>query len=118
MIKHPEKFRLPTSSRDRVELLVNWNEDVATAQYVKMRINDEYDIIIPRTAFIRAAMFIGDAEEQEELIPTRQIPIRRVKKKVTVELLKDFKAGETITIEPSFDVPLVNVEEFTAINNK
>ena len=106
MIHGPEKFYLPTVSKDKVEMIVNWNKASNDCEFVKMRINGKKEIVIPKCVLIRTAMFLGNEEEQEALIPTKNVTIRQYKKKMTIRLLKDMREGESLTIPVSFDIPL------------
>lgn len=105
MIKGAESFSLPTVDSGSMQIVVNWNPLVENADFVKVIVNGE-EVVIPRVAFVRAAMVVGTADEQENMIPVKQIQIRKFKKTVTIKLAKDFKQGETIQIPVSFEVPL------------
>lgn len=106
MISGPEKFRLPTVGRDKVEMYVNWTKAVDNCGYVKMRINDGDAIMIPKTALIKLAMYLGNEDEQDKLIPTRTVNIREYRKVFTIKLREDLKAGQEVKFVGTFDVPV------------
>lgn len=81
-----------------------WN-DKAKKRFLKLRLGDK-EAIVPREAFVRAALLLGDEQEQEKLVPTRHVKIRHFRKKVTVRLTRNMRAGETLELNVGFDVPL------------
>jgi len=106
MIDTPEKMRLPTiTTDDKVEVILNWNEDV-DGEYIKLRVNDGEDMVIPRSSFCKVAMLIANEEEQMAMIPTKSVSVRHLSKIVTIKLTKDCRRGEEIRIPVSFDIPL------------
>lgn len=106
MIHGPEKFDLLTVNGEKVEFIVNWTAGLANCDFVKMRIDGKRDILLPRSALIRAAMFLGTEDEQDNLIPTRSQRIRQFRKNFTIKVLRDIKAGEELEFVGSFDVPM------------
>ena len=104
MIKTPERLFIPSVSGKKVEVDCNWCVGV-NGDYLKIRLGDE-ETIVPRDAFSRVAMWLASQEEQEALIPTKQVPVRHLTKNVTIKLTKNLKRGERITIPVSFDIPL------------
>lgn len=103
MLTTPEKFRLPTTNACTASLVVNWNER-ARGEFVKLTVNGE-EAIIPRAIFVRAALIIGSDDEQNDLIPVKQIRIRQYKKDVVLRLKRDMKQGEFIKTTVSIDLP-------------
>jgi len=116
MIKGPEKFRLPTIGKDKVEVFVNWSNAVDNCEYLKMRINNKYDILISKAAILKLALCVGNEEEQDSLIPTKSVQIHQFRKQFTIKVLEDIKAGQEIKFTGSFDVP-VNAETFDVISS-
>ena len=114
MIHGPERFYLPTVGRDKVEMFVNWTGSVDKCEYVKMRVNGGRDIVIPKSAIMKLALYIGNEDEQDSLIPTKSVNIHQFRKKYTIKVLKDLKAGESLEFVASFDVP-ITAESLTAL---
>ena len=107
MIHGAEKFRVPTkSAKHKVEFLVNWTQATKQCEFIKMRIDNKFDILIPKESFMRIAMFLGDEDEQDKLIPTQTVKVKQVRKQFKLKLTKDMKAGEILDFNASFDVPM------------
>src|SRR3990167_1353057 len=114
MIKTPEKINIPTMSADRSEIVCNWREGVC-GDYLKLRVNEGKEILMERSAFLKAAIMLGNEEEQEDMIPFKRINIRSYCKKVVVRLVKNMKKGDLLTIPVNFDIPL-NEETLPVLN--
>jgi len=106
MINTPERFMLPTVGKDKVELFINWTKAVGKCEYVKMCVNGGRDILIPKIALMKLALYIGNEDEQDSLIPTKSINIHQFRKEFTIKVLEDLKAGQHIKFVGSFDVPV------------
>lgn len=104
MIDTPEKLKLPTLSGPPLEVLTAWTKG-AGSKFLKLRIGDT-EIVIPRESFVRAAMLLGDEEEQEALIPTTKTTMRYFGKLMTLRLTKDMKQGETLQVPVRLQVPV------------
>lgn len=105
MIKGPEKFQLPTIGKEKVEVLINWTNSVSDCRYVKLRFGDE-ESLIPKSALIKLALYLGNEEEQDNLIPVKSVRIHQFRKEFTIKVLEDVLKGQTIKFTGSFDVPL------------
>lgn len=115
MINTPERLRIPTKGKHSLDVIVNWNDDAENCQFVKLRVDNSYDIIVSRASFIRAALLIGNEEEQESLIPTKTIPVKQIRKTYTVRLTKPMNEGETITIPIELDIPLIADDDLPSV---
>lgn len=105
MIEGAESFKIPVKEGGEMSVAVNWNPFIKDSEFVKIRVNDE-EVIVPRGAFVRAAMMVASDREQEQMIPVKQTPIRHLSKVVTLRLSRNFKQGETLQIPVNFDIPL------------
>ena len=103
MITTPEKLRLPTAGTADAFIVVNWNQ-AARGEYVKLIVNGQ-EAVLPRAAFVRAALLVGSEDEQMDLMPIQTTRIRQYKKKVVFQLKKDMRAGEFIRSTVVFDLP-------------
>lgn len=103
MILGHEHARIPAVNGAECSIEINWN-DMVQGKFIKISI-DGQEAVIPQNAFIRFAMMIANEDEQEALIPTKQILVRSYQKNVTIRLRKDMRAGEAITIPVTIDVP-------------
>lgn len=101
----PDKVMLPTTTNDRVEIISNWNSEIK-GDFLKMRINNAQEIIIPRSSFSKVALLLASEEEQLAMIPTKSMRVRHLAKSVTIRLTRDMCKGTPITIPVSFDIPL------------
>lgn len=107
MINGPERFRVPTVGKDKVEFLVNWTKAaVDNCQFIKMRINGKNDILLLKGVLMKLALYLGNEEEQDSLIPTKSIQIHQFRKEFTIKVLEDLKKGQEIKFVGSFDVPV------------
>ena len=106
MIHSPERFRVPTKGPDKVDFFLNWTRAVDNCEYVKMQVNGGNAILIPKSAFLRIALLLGNEEEQDSLIPTKSVRIRQFRKEFTIKVLEDVRKGEEIKFTGTFDVPL------------
>ena len=115
MIDWPERLALPNLQNKRAFVDLNWNEKIK-GRFLRITV-DGKSIVIPRESFISAALLLGSEDEQEKLIPTVQIPIRRFEKRVKIRLTKDLRTGDEIEIPVTFDVRLDTGNEVSVINN-
>lgn len=104
MIDTPETLRLPVHSGEPVSVMTSWNKR-AKRRFLKLRMGDK-EAIIPRDAFVRAALLLGDEIEQEKLVPTRSVTIRHFRKTLLVKMKKRMEEGELLELNVAFDVPL------------
>ena len=112
MIDVPEKFKLPTISGAPCEVLVAWTPE-AKNKFLKLRIGN-VETVIPKEAFIRAALLLGDELEQEKLIPTSKVQMRYFGKLITLRLTKDMKSGETMKVPVRMQVPVTDSQALHA----
>ena len=103
MIAEHENARIPTVNGSDCRIEINWN-DMVCGKFIRITI-DGREALIPQSAFVRFAMLISNEDEQEALIPTKQVLVRSYQKNVTIRLKKDMRAGEMITIPVTIDVP-------------
>lgn len=115
MIKGYEKMKIPNIRGENTELEFNWYPK-SNGEYVKIRVGDK-ESVIPRGAFLRAAMLIGTENEQVDLIPTQSVPVRHFIKKVVLKLTKSMEKGEYLTVPVAFDVRLDSGSELNVMNN-
>jgi len=115
MINWPERLSLPNIENKRAYVETNWNQSVK-GRFLRITI-DGASIVIPRQSFISSALLLGNDLEQEKLIPSVTIPIRRLEKQVKIRLTKDMKQGEEIIIPVGFDVRMDIGTEVSVLNN-
>lgn len=114
MMKEPERIMLPTIVGSQASIDLNWSH--GSSEYVKLQVG-RHSAVIPRAAVVRLAMMLAKEEEQDNLVPTKQVRMRHFSKKYTVRLKKDMAEGELLTIPVSFDVELPSGNDNKILNS-
>lgn len=115
MIDWPERLSLPNLQNKRAYIETNWNQDIK-GRFIRIVI-DALSITIPREVLIRSALLLGDDKEQEKLIPSISVPVRRYEKRIKLRLTHDMKQGDELEIPVGFDVRLDSGTEISILNN-
>lgn len=115
MISQPEKLRIPSIFGPKVEVTVNWTVH-AKEKYVKLRVGNE-ESIVPREDFVRCLLMLAKDDEQDDMIPTKNVKIRHFEKHVVVRIPAKLTGGDLMAVTVPFDVPL-SEEAAIAMNSR
>ena len=115
MIDSPEKITMPVASAGKCEVICNWRAGIK-GDFLKLRVNDE-EVVIPRSSFSKVAMWLASEEEQDQMIPIKQVSVRNLKKTVTIRLNRNMKMGEYLTVPVQIKVQLPDGAHLPIIAN-
>lgn len=91
--------------KQNVEMEVIFSKEKDVPDKVKVKMGDR-EAIINKNDLYTFVFAIVEDKQQENLIPSRNVFIKKLKKQHHVKTLKDLKAGEMLVVNCETDIPV------------
>jgi len=104
MLERPERFFIPTANKKRVTATVTTRGP--TKDFIKLKVGSE-TAIIPISSLYKMILVLANEDEQDAMVPTRQMVRRKFVKTIGLRIPKGLPEGELFYLEVpmEFDLP-------------
>ena len=104
ILDSPRKLIIPDCSGNgnHLTMVVNWNPFIKNCEYIKLIQTNGDECIVQKDEFRGLIMMIAKEEEISDMGKVRVRTVRVIEKPVTIQLTRNCKKGEIITVMDRF----------------